>query len=207
MVDSVELELQTLAEVGLWHLAPSHLLGYFKDELNDRLVPFMVSELDSVIKAIEANKSLQILSLNESKPKSENEFLSNCQSLMVELSGCLFELFTKYSRELNGMLNLFEKQQEKSSSDGKGQFASRSELLLFQKAVLVQSLSNQHFDLFDTLFRNVFDFYQKTFDSEEEENSAENDEEIKSEESVLQKEQKRLSQVLLANFQEINKIL
>ena len=115
--------------------------------------------------------------------------------------------------EIKHLVSLFETQQMKQmTSMNKCQhqqrplskqvvFATRQDLLEYQRAILVQKLSTKHYDLLNLLFRNVFDFYQKSFGLEEdlEEGAGEQDT------STSFKLSKK--NVLIENFEHINKTI
>ncbi len=137
-METIELELQQIASANLYHLIPSYLFDYFKDELNDRILVNLINDLDSLIQTIETNNSFKILSLNEntdnendnrdrvansneqppsSSLNSEVVLLNSCKSLLSDISIRLNEIFTKYSSEINLKLsficdNLKEKANE-----------------------------------------------------------------------------------------------
>ena len=168
MSETIELELEELENAGLLSLIPEYLMDYFKDELNERLVPGVVGDLDSLIETIDANNSFRVLTLNENAKEtndlsssSSDSVLGSCNTFLIEISARLHNIFAKYSHELRLILILFDSYIDRFRD--KGELPSRSQLLTRQKAVLVQSLSTKHFDLFETLFRNVFDFYQSAY--------------------------------------------
>lgn len=131
-----------------------------------------------------------------------------------EISNKLNEIFTKYNMEIKHLLSLFETQQLKQVTSLKVglqqqqqqrsqiklvTFASRQELLEYQRAILVQKLSTKHYDLLNLLFRNVFDFYQRSCNFDEaDEDAADGTEEA----FKLNKKN-----VLIENFEHINKTI
>ncbi len=188
MLDSIELELEALDSAQLTHLSPGHLLNHFREELNDKLLINLVNDLDNLIHTIDTNNSFKILSLNDrdtSLTDSHDSSLSSslseatltsCKSLLAEISNKLCEIFSRYNAEISQLIGLFERQQAKQSPIGLScsrstcpvLFATRKDLLEYQRAILVQKLSTKHYDLLNLLFRNVFDFYQKSCHFEDE---------------------------------------
>ena len=135
---------------------------------------------------------------------------SQFQSFLIDISTRLVQLFTTYSREVNNYLELFERQerliaqQTCASSVGvataaaaanKGfKIMSRQELLIYQRATVVQKLKSRHYNLLNLLFRSVFDFYQKRSDSA----AAADDEDNETDENA---------ETLIQRFHTINKIV
>ena len=112
--------------------------------------------------------------------------------------------------EIKHLIQLFEKHQQKNLTTNlkpvptptqRLVFATRQELLEYQRAILVQKLSTKHYDLLNLLFRNVFDFYQKSchFAGDEEQ-----DEEVYAADERLKGTRKNL---LIENFESINRII
>jgi len=189
MLESIELELEALDSAHLSHLSPNHLINFFKEQLNDHLLINLVNDLDNLIHTIDTNNSFKILSLNDrdtSVTDSQNSSLSSslsedtltsCKSLLAEISNKLCEIFRRYNSEINHIIGLFERQQAKHSRPSNTScsrnttpilFANRKDILEYQRAILVQKLSTKHYDLLNLLFRNVFDFYQKSCHFEDE---------------------------------------
>ena len=212
---SIELELEALNAAGLSQLAPSHLLNYFKEELTDRILASLVSDMDNLIQTIDANNSFKILSLNDhnngedhNPNESHNSSLSSslsettlnsCKSLLADISNKLNQIFAKYNGELAHLIELFERQPKPQM------FASRLELLDYQRAILVQRLSTKHYDLLSLLFRNVFDYYQKS-------NQQQEDDEIELNETATDSEPHSLNRehgkdMLIVNFEAINRTM
>ena len=212
---SIELELEALNAAGLSQLAPSHLLNYFKEELTDRILASLVSDMDNLIQTIDANNSFKILSLNDhnngedhNPNESHNSSLSSslsettlnsCKSLLADISNKLNQIFAKYNGELAHLIELFERQPKPQM------FASRLELLDYQRAILVQRLSTKHYDLLSLLFRNVFDYYQKS-------NQQQEDDEIELNETATDSEPHSLNRehgkdMLIENFEAINRTM
>ena len=214
---SIELELEALNAVGLCQLAPSHLLNYFKEELTDRILASLVSDMDNLIQTIDANNSFKILSLNDHNNcatdnnnlnDSHNSSLSSslsettlnsCKSLLADISNKLNQIFAKYNGELSQLIELFERQPKPQM------FASRQELLEYQRAILVQRLSTKHYDLLSLLFRNVFDYYQKSNQQVDEDDEELNETATDSEPHSLNREHGK--DMLIENFEAINRTM
>jgi hypothetical protein len=249
MMESIELELHHLNSSNLSHLIPSYLFDYFKDELNDRILANLINELDSLIQTIEANNSFKILTLNDDTNSKLNlaagsynpdssvsssiseTVLTSCKSLLSDISNRLNEIFSKYSCDINLIIDLFEKQQHQQQNAHIGihfkpsliKYSSRQDLVIYQRAILVQKLSTKHYDLFNLVFRNVFDYYQKSTNEPSFDNSASQDvtltSDVEPEErmnesqnssfhaTTMSKTNKSSNQVLLENFARINHIL
>ena len=237
-METIELELQQIASANLYHLIPSYLFDYFKDELNDRILVNLISDLDSLIQTIETNNSFKILSLNENtdnendnrdrvltneEPSSLNSeviLLNSCKSLLSDISIRLNEIFTKYSSEINLIIDLFERQQyQQKRFNSKIYFSSRNDLVVYQRAILVQHLNTKHYELFNLVFRNVFDYYQNSINNNNNASLSDQDETLvtdgmteqddKMNESGLNSSanMKLNNQILLDNFDRINQIL
>lgn len=227
-MSEIELELEALDSANLSYLSPSHLFNFFKEELNDRLLVNLVNDLDNLIQTIDTNNSFKILSLNDNNGTNEQSnsicggvasqnsslsssmsetTLTSCKSLLAEISNKLCEIFSKFNLEIKQLINLFEKQQSKQMNTLKVtqnqnnsliEFATRKDLLEYQRAILVQKLSTKHYDLLNLLFRNVFDFYQKSCHFDEE-NFADDDLEM----NKLTKNKN----ILIENFVKINRMI
>jgi hypothetical protein len=207
MLDTIQQELDILETSSLSHLIPSHLFSYFKIELNDRILPSLILDLDNLLKTIDANNIFKQLSINDDQLNNTgtnlNDSSASCnssnvsegnltssKSSIIEISSRLIEILSKFSNEIFAYVDIFEKQQLKYT---KIQFMNEQELLVYQRAILVQKLTNKHYDLFNLLFRNVFDFYHKFNKHNESSDNTEN--------SFLTK------QVLIEKFLKINQIL
>jgi len=213
-MEIIELELQQIASANLYHLIPSYLFDYFKDELNDRILVNLINDLDSLIQTIETNNSFKILSLNEN---TDNE--NSCKSLLSDISIRLNEIFTKYSSEINLIIDLFERQQyQQKRFNSKIYFSSRNDLVVYQRAILVQHLNTKHYELFNLVFRNVFDYYQNSINNNNASLSDQDEtlvtdgmteQDDKMNESGLNSStnMKLNNQILLDNFDKINQIL
>jgi hypothetical protein len=238
-METIELELQQIASANLYHLIPSYLFDYFKDELNDRILVNLINDLDSLIQTIETNNSFKILSLNENtdnendnrdrvltneEPSSLNSeviLLNSCKSLLSDISIRLNEIFTKYSSEINLIIDLFERQQyQQKRFNSKIYFSSRNDLVVYQRAILVQHLSTKHYELFNLVFRNVFDYYQNSFNSNNNNASLLDQDETLVTDGMTEQDDKMNesglnssanmklnNQILLDNFDRINQIL
>jgi len=239
-MEIIELELQQIASANLYHLIPSYLFDYFKDELNDRILVNLINDLDSLIQTIETNNSFKILSLNEntdnendnrdrvansneqppsSSLNSEVVLLNSCKSLLSDISIRLNEIFTKYSSEINLIIDLFERQQyQQKRFNSKIYFSSRNDLVVYQRAILVQHLNTKHYELFNLVFRNVFDYYQNSINNNNASLSDQDEtlvtdgmteQDDKMNESGLNSStnMKLNNQILLDNFDKINQIL
>lgn len=229
MSDSIELELEALDSANLSHLAPGHLFNYFKEELNDKILINLVNDLDNVIHTIDTNNSFKILSLNDNHKSqeaheaftcgtsSQNSSLSSslsettldsCKLILGEISSKLNEIFTKYYTEIKYLINLFEKQQLKQESKLKTEsnspysFADRKELLDYQRAILVQKLSTKHYDLLNLLFRNVFDYYQRSCHQEIDDDCEPVEVDYEEKAHKMNKEK-----LLIENFESINRTI
>jgi len=225
MISTIESELNILEKANFSHLIPSHLLSCFKVDLNDRILPNLISDIDTLLQTVDANNFFKILSfkeaattqdettqgggVNTSSNLSDNSF-DGGKSTFVEISTRLCELLTKYQHELNEYLSLYERL--KVIHGGKVKFQRRDELLIYQRAIFIQKLSNKHFELFSLLFRRVFDFYQKR--SKDEANSNSHDESSPSmcetmddNDGVDDAQQNFLNHPLIQNFLKINQIM
>ena len=108
----------------------------------------------------------------------------NSKSFLVEMASRLLEIFTSYHNSLVSVFELFEAERQKSASlfdrnNNKAErLASKEELILYQRAILVQKLSRRHYSLLNLLFRHAFDFYNKENNIQEgdEENESDEDE-------------------------------
>lgn len=230
MIESIELELEHLTSANLYHLIPSYLFDYFRDELNDKLLANLINDLDSLIQTIEANNSFKILTLNDdanninlaanhdtsiSSSISET-VLNSCKSLLSDISDRLNEIFSRYSNEINQIINLFEHQQmQQKRYNSKITFSSRNDLVIYQRAILVQKLNTKHYDLFNLVFRNVFDYYQNQSGQDETdlfEQASDSEQDKGMHDSFnnsvhMRSYSKSSNQILLENFDRINQIL
>lgn len=207
MLETIQQELNILETSSLSHLIPSHLFSYFKIELNDRILPSLILDLDNLLKTIDANNIFKQLSINDDQLNNTsvnlNDSSASCnssnvsdgnltssKSSLIQISTRLIEILSKYSHEIFAYVDLFEKQQLRYA---KIAFMDKNELLVYQRAILVQKLTNKHYDLFNLLFRNVFDFYHKYNKHNESNDDMEN--------SFL------IKHVLIEKFQKINQTL
>lgn len=105
MPESIELELEALYSTNLSYLTPSYLLNHFKEELNDKLLVNLVSDLDNLIQTIDTNNSFKILSLNDETETtntghSQNSSLSSSLSEST-LSSCKSLLGKDFLKSIN----------------------------------------------------------------------------------------------------------
>ena len=230
MIDAIESELKILENANFPHLIPAHFLSCFKADLNDRILPSLIGEVDTLLQTVDANNFFKILSFKEaanapdahvnnssySSNVSDNSF--DAKSTFVEISTRLCEILSKYQYELNDYLNLFEKL--RTLHGMKAQFQGRDELLIYQRAIFIQKLSSKHYELFSLMFRRVFDFYQKRSSHSKEKEDDDEDNEISSNsqgesspttcENMDVKEgveESLLSHPLMQNFHKINQIM
>lgn len=228
MIDTIESELQILENSNFPHLIPSHLLSCFKSDLNDRILPNFIGDIDSLLQTVDANHFFKILSFKEATVNADlnvNDSSSNVsdnsfdgKSTFLEISTRLCEILSKYEHELNEYLHLFER--HKLLHGMKVQFQERDELLIYQRAVFIQKLSSKHYELFSLMFRRVFDFYQKrnktrkeadnndVYDEEEANTSSKSQGEVGDTMEVKDDvEDSFLTHPLMQNFHKINQIM
>jgi hypothetical protein len=168
MLESIESELIKLEQANFSHLIPAHLLSYIKNDINDRILPNLIADLDNLLQTIDADNFFKILSFKEISADldascSLSRSSANCDGLkssLIEISARLAEILGQYSHELNEYVALFDRLKSSHGEKLLGS-SSRQELLLLQRAILVQKLSSKHYDLLGLLFRNVFDLCQK----------------------------------------------
>lgn len=187
MLSTIDLELAELESVNLISFIPSFLLNYFKDDFNERLVQTLVNDLDHLIESIYANNSLKVLSLNDeqlitdeslnqsaSSNTTDNFNLSSAtKSIGTEISARMLEIFSKYEQEICAHLARFDRLNKKYSTKPCVVFTDRQEIFVYQRAILMEKLTNKHFDLLNLVFKSVFDMYHKLNQNEDEEETIE----------------------------------
>lgn len=158
MNNILEFELKQLESANFLHLVPSFLLNNFKDDLNDRILVNLVSDLDVLIESIHTNNSLKELTLNDSNHQGNDSTISNDlehDQLLIEISAKLFDIFNKYLTELNKHLSRIEQLNPKFSKS-----IDLVDLISYQRSILTEKLHHPHYELLVFLFKKVFDFYQ-----------------------------------------------
>ena len=99
-MDSIELELAALHSANLSHRTPGHLLNYFKEELNDKLLINLAKDLDNLIETIDTNNSFKILSLND-----RHDHVANTSARM-SMSACTsFQQDNSFNSSQNSSLS------------------------------------------------------------------------------------------------------
>jgi hypothetical protein len=211
----------------------------FKQDLNDRILPTLLNEFDHLIQTIDANNSFKILSLCEKNEKTSREsgsgyvigpdesnqtsssisshlsenMLNNCKTLAIEISTRICDIFTRYDQDLSNYFFLFEQQQGfLSKQNANIKLMTRSELLIYQRAIFIQKLNTKYFEMMNLLFQSVFDFYQKLFHKEQDDDDTDNEareheqyEETKVEQGEDVDDLHR--HILIEKFHQINRIL
>lgn len=154
----LEFELKQLESANFLHLIPSFLLNNFKDDLNDRVLVNLISDLDVLIESIHTNNSLKELTLNDSNHQGNDSTISNDlehDQFLIEISTRLFDIFNKYFIELKKHLNRIEQLNLKFSKS-----INLDDLTSYQRSILTEKLNHSHYELLVFLFKKVFDFYQ-----------------------------------------------
>lgn len=155
---TLEFELKQLESANLLRLIPTFLLNNFKDDLNDRILINLVSDLDVLIESIDTNNSLKVLTLNDSNHRSNDSTLSNDQDheqFLIEISTRLFDIFNKYFIELSKHLKRIEQLNSKCPKS-----INLNDLIGYQLSILTEKLHHPHYELLVFLFKKVFDHYQ-----------------------------------------------
>lgn len=155
---TLEFELKQLESANLLRLIPTFLLNNFKDDLNDRILINLVSDLDVLIESIDTNNSLKVLTLNDSNHRSNDSTLSNDQDheqFLIEISTRLFDIFNKYFIELSKHLKRIEQLNSKCPKS-----INLNDLIGYQRSILTEKLHHPHYELLVFLFKKVFDHYQ-----------------------------------------------
>jgi hypothetical protein len=221
---SVDFEIKSLEEANFCQYIPLYLIDSFKDDYNENILQNLIKNLDHLIQSIQANNSFKILTLSDTNSNEDcynktdysinsslsDSTLNTCKSLLIETSNRILEIFTKYHDEIYANIHRFEFYIKKfnqyfEDNLNTARFRTKEDLLLFQRAILVERLSSKHYNLLNIVYRNVFDFYQKINLSEDDQ-----DEELQEEdESEHQIESKsRINRdFLIERFHKINKIL
>jgi hypothetical protein len=211
----------------------------FKQDLNDRILPTLLNEFDHLIQTIDANNSFKILSLCEKNEKTSREsasgsligadepnqtsssisshlsenMLNNCKALAIEISTRICDIFTRYDQDLSNYFFLFEQQQAALSKQNANiRLMSRSELLIYQRAIFIQKLNTKYFEMMNLLFQSVFDFYQKLFHKEQDGDDEDNESQEQDENEETKVDQGEDADdlnrhILIEKFHRINRIL
>ena len=215
----IDTELAALESANLHYLIPSFLFDYFKIELNDRILKDIINEFDHLLHSTDTNNSFKIMSLNEKSSKNvlndSNESVSSAlfllnkysKAFILEIGTRLVEIFEKYNSNLMSVFEVIERENRKLTGLVKTSIISRSQLISFQRSILVQKLSSKHYDLLNLLFRHAFDYYNVTNkvgnddDDDDDESGNEDDEEDQMDNDSSS------SNNLISKFHELNKIL
>lgn len=213
----IDEELSLIESIpSLQSLIPQYLSDYFKKDLNESILRNLLSELDHLIESIDANNSFRILSINEDEATLSHSHANNvnnisvassanssqsllisatsCKTLLLDIATRLVALFDSYSRRIRSHFARFDVYSAKYADL---KFASQDELLIYQRAILVDRFSSKHYRLFNLLFKNVFDNFQRLSGG-----SGEADDEEEEEESL-----DACDQTLIQQFHQINRIL
>lgn len=136
----LETELNQLKSKNLGHLIPNYLYNYFKISYNEIILNDLFNSLNRIIAT-----------------KNNNDNLNNT----VDISLSVFDAFNNYHKHIKSLLSLLDKQ--KVYLTGKafngGILSLDNDILLYQRSILTQSFSIEHYDLLNLLFRKVFDIY------------------------------------------------
>lgn len=216
--NTIDEELILLEQANLDHVMAEYLFEHFKNDFNQRILKNLIQELDRLVESLDASNSFRILSISEQRNQrsdaaantSNSLSSSMCdqmfahassKSLLNELAAHLMALFQEYNKNIFQHLTRFEhySTRDKNAKTANPKFATKSELLIYQRSILIDKLSSTHYKLFNILFKNVFDTYQQM-----ENNSDENDNDESTEhanENLFRKNP------LIENFHGINKIL
>lgn len=219
---SIDDELTLIESSPSLHpLIPQYLLDYFKKDYNESVLKTLLNELDHLIESVDTNNSFRILSINDdttlhnttttaantsSLSSSQNNsslILNNtCKTLLLDIVSRLLSIFQAYARQLTAHLTRFDAYTVKYNdiNGRKITFATASEILLYQRAILVDRLSARHYNLLNLMFKNVFDNYQRLEDEGEREEEDEDDEKRNEDENER-------DEALIEKFHQINKIL
>jgi hypothetical protein len=203
---SVEYEIDALKEANLINLIPTYVYDYFKDDFNERILPQCINSLDNLLQTIDASNSFLILSLNNNNNNNNTNCINNNNKSLnpnqelnkslsfLEIAARLENVFSKYEIELIYYIDLFARMDlliqsnDNNAADNSNRITTKSHLITFQRAILVKTLANRHFDLFNSLFRHIFELYQKlnkpieSDDEEEDEEEEDEDEDDQEEE-------------------------
>jgi hypothetical protein len=205
-MEKIEFEINSLISSKLFNQIPNYLFNHYKNNINYKILPNLLAELDNIIKSIDANNSLEILTLEDAilKLKKNNFCLypEQCSEIkqIIEVSSRISKVFMKYYNEIFSYINFVESKSSilKPAYDLSkiNNFVDRKELLIFQRAICVQKLKAYHYNLLTALFQNVFDIYQ----------NLKKDWLINNQEGIheTKKQQDQTKSILFENFQQIN---
>jgi hypothetical protein len=223
---SIDDELTLIESSPSLHpLIPQYLLDYFKKDYNESVLKTLLNELDHLIESVDTNNSFRILSINDdttlhnttttttaantsSLSSSQNNsslILNNtCKTLLLDIVSRLLSIFQAYARQLTAHLTRFDAYTVKYNDNNsrKIKFATASEILLYQRAILVDRLSARHYNLLNLMFKNVFDNYQRLEDEGEGDGDEEDEDDEKGNEDGNERDE-----ALIGKFHQINKIL
>ena len=203
-MENIEFEINSLVLANLNDHRPIYLFNQFKNNLNYKILPNLLTELDNIIKSTDTNNSLEILTLEDAilKLKKKDTFFyeENCENdQIIEISSSLSTVFMKYFNEIFNYISFFESKSSISKSLqnlSKINHLDRQELLTFQRAICIQKLKTHHYNLLTALFQSVFDIYKdinKDFLVKDNEEMIENN-----------KYPEQTKSILFQNFQQIN---
>jgi hypothetical protein len=210
MFENIEYEINSLKLANLYNQIPIYLFNHYKNNLNYKILPNLLTELDNIINSIDTNNSLEILTLEDEflrfKKKDSFFYHELCESKqIIEVSSRLSTIFMKYYNEIFNYINFVENKASTLKVENLSNinnFLDQQELLTFQRAICVQKLKTHHYNLLTSLFQNVFDIYQNL-----KKDSLTNDEEqILEKKTNLDKSNNILlnKSILFENFQQIN---
>lgn len=222
--NSIDQELECLENANLIQYLPGYLFTYFKDDFSQNILPSLIRNLDQLIQSVQANNSFKILSLNDhnesvdtrrSAPATNDCSLSSslsdttmnaCKSLLVDISGRLYEIFLRYHDEFYRHVTRFQSYETKYQKEFESmsqQSNSIGDLIVYQKSILTEKFSSRHYNLLNVLFRNVFDWFQKINNTAEGEEPLEDDNDHNN--STLNNSNN--NSLLIDSFHKINRVL
>lgn len=206
---SVIDELKLIESVSSLHsLIPQFLFDYFKRDFNQNILKNLIDQLDNLIESVDANNSFRVLTLNDdtinrsgtnannlstvssSQSHSSSLLINASKSILLDIAIRVDAFFQSYAGQINEHISLL---QLESAKFIKLKFTEPTEILVYQRAILVERFTPRHYNLFNLLFKNVFDIYQRM--SSPNEYFGDNESESAYENSILE------------HFHQINRIL
>jgi hypothetical protein len=163
---SIEDELDLLETSNLDYLMGEYLLDYFKKDFNERILKNFLHQLNYLIETIEASNSFRGLSISERTAATRTQLSHANENALVDLASRLLDIYHEYEKCLEEHFMRFDVYSRRCSAKQQT-FASKREILVYQRAILIEKLNTRHYNLFNLLFKNVFDNYQQLESKEE----------------------------------------
>ncbi|CAF1047219.1 unnamed protein product [Brachionus calyciflorus] len=155
-------------------------------DLTDRILQNLTQDLDILIESISASNSLKTLSLNDNHrsnldDSNQSQTDTEFNQLLIDVTNRLNDIFEKYFIELKKHFERIEQFNKKFPNSN-----NLDDLIDYQRSILIEKLTDKHYDLLVFLFKSLFDYYHKINEEEDEQNEI-NLDNLRSEHDLINK--------------------